>query len=37
MLFGSFVGFAAMLQVADLKGEEANLSLLRVSLETFDP
>ena len=37
MLFAFFVGFAAILQVPGLKGEEADLSLLRVSLETFDP
>ena len=37
LLFAFFVGFAAILQVPGLKGEEADLSLLRVSLVTFDP
>jgi solute:Na+ symporter, SSS family len=37
MLFAFFVGFAAILQVPGLKGQEADLSLLRVSLDTFDP
>ena len=31
------VGFAAILQVPGLKGPEADLALLRLSLKTFDP
>ena len=37
MLFAFFVGFASILQVPGLEGPEADLSLLRISLETFDP
>jgi SSS family solute:Na+ symporter len=37
LLFVFFAGFAAVLQVPGLKGQDADLSLLRVSLETFDP
>ena len=37
MLFAFFVGFAAILQVPGLTGTEADLSLLRVSLQQFDP
>jgi SSS family solute:Na+ symporter len=37
MLFAFFVGFAAILQVPGLQGPEADLSLIRISLETFDP
>src|SRR5919202_2106219 len=37
MLFAFFVGFAAILQVPGLQGQEADLSLLRISLDTFDP
>ncbi len=37
MLFAFFVGFAAILQVPGLEGTQADLSLLRVSLQQFDP
>jgi SSS family solute:Na+ symporter len=37
MLFAFFVGFAAILSVPGLEGNEADLSLLRVSLQQFDP
>ncbi len=37
MLFAFFVGFAAILSVPTLEGSEADLSLLRVSLQQFDP
>jgi SSS family solute:Na+ symporter len=37
LLFAFFVGFAAIFQVPGLQGPEADLSLLRISLETFDP
>ena len=37
MLFAFFVGFAAILSVPTLQGPEADLSLLRVSLQQFDP
>ncbi|GGB67605.1 sodium:solute symporter family protein [Fictibacillus barbaricus] len=37
LLFVFFVGFAAILQVPGLEGPEADLALLRISIETFDP
>jgi solute:Na+ symporter, SSS family len=37
MLFAFFVGFAAILSVPALEGSEADLALLRVSLQQFDP
>jgi solute:Na+ symporter, SSS family len=37
LLFVFFVGFAAILQVPGLKGSEIDLSLLRLSVQTFDP
>lgn len=37
LLFVFFVGFAAILQVPGLKGAEGDLSLLRLSIQTFDP
>lgn len=37
MLFAFFVGFAAILSVPGLEGNQADLSLLRVSLQQFDP
>jgi SSS family solute:Na+ symporter len=37
LLFVFFVGFAAILQVPGLKGPEIDLSLLRLSVKTFDP
>jgi solute:Na+ symporter, SSS family len=37
LLFVFFVGFAAILQVPGLKGSEQDLSLLRLSIKSFDP
>ncbi|NGQ96186.1 sodium:solute symporter [Brevibacillus sp. SYP-B805] len=37
LLFVFFVGFAAILQVPGLKGADGDLSLLRLSIKTFDP
>jgi SSS family solute:Na+ symporter len=37
LLFVFFVGFAAILQVPGLKGPEIDLSLLKLSIKTFDP
>jgi SSS family solute:Na+ symporter len=37
LLFVFFVGFAAILQVPGLQGSEIDLSLLRLSVQTFDP
>ena len=37
LLFVFFVGFAAILQVPGLKGSEIDLSLLRLSVQSFDP
>ena len=37
LLFVFFVGFAAVLKVPGLKGGEIDLSLLRLSVQTFDP
>ncbi|MEW9671839.1 sodium:solute symporter [Ammoniphilus sp. 3BR4] len=37
LLFVFFVGFAAIFQVPDLKGPDADLALLRLSIQTFDP
>ncbi|MEH7504390.1 sodium:solute symporter [Neobacillus drentensis] len=37
LLFVFFVGFAAIGQVPGLKGPEADLALLRISIQTFDP
>jgi SSS family solute:Na+ symporter len=37
LLFVFFVGFAAILQVPGLKGAEGDLSLLRLSIKSFDP
>jgi SSS family solute:Na+ symporter len=37
MLFVFFVGFAAILQVPGLKGADIDLSLLRLSIQSFDP
>jgi SSS family solute:Na+ symporter len=37
MLFVFFVGFAAILQVPGLKGTDIDLSLLRLSIQSFDP
>jgi SSS family solute:Na+ symporter len=37
LLFVFFVGFAAILKIPGLKGSEIDLSLLRLSVQTFDP
>jgi solute:Na+ symporter, SSS family len=37
LLFVFFVGFAAILQVPGLEGPDADLALLKISIETFDP
>jgi solute:Na+ symporter, SSS family len=37
LLFVFFVGFTAILKVPGLVGADADLSLLRLSIETFDP
>ncbi|PPQ36389.1 sodium:solute symporter family protein [Rhodopila globiformis] len=37
LLFVFFVGFAAILKVPGLKGPDIDLSLLRLSIATFDP
>ncbi|QPA32317.1 sodium:solute symporter family protein [Thermaerobacillus caldiproteolyticus] len=37
LLFVFFVGFAAILQVPNLEGSQADLALLRLSIQTFDP
>ncbi|HEY3598545.1 MAG TPA: sodium:solute symporter [Paraburkholderia sp.] len=37
LLFVFFVGFAAALKVPGLKGGDIDLSLFRISLQTFDP
>jgi SSS family solute:Na+ symporter len=37
LLFVFFVGFAAILKVPGLKGPDIDLSLLRLSAQTFDP
>jgi SSS family solute:Na+ symporter len=37
LLFVFFVGFAAILKVPGLKGSDIDLSLLRLSVQTFDP
>ncbi|CAN7240321.1 sodium:solute symporter [Trinickia sp. LjRoot230] len=37
LLFVFFVGFAATLKVPGLKGSDIDLSLFRLSLQTFDP
>jgi SSS family solute:Na+ symporter len=37
LLFVFFAGFAAILKVPGLEGADADLALLRISIETFDP
>ncbi len=37
LLFSLFVGFAAILSLPTLEGSEADLALLRISLQQFDP
>ncbi len=37
LLFVFFVGFAAILQIPHLEGSDADLALLRLSIQTFDP
>ncbi|KAB2329349.1 sodium:solute symporter family protein [Cytobacillus depressus] len=37
ILFAFFIGFAAIIQVPGLQGAEGDLSLLRLTMQTFDP
>jgi SSS family solute:Na+ symporter len=37
LLFVMFVGFTALIEVPDLKGADADLALLRLSIKSFDP
>jgi len=37
ILFAFFIGFAAIIQVPGLQGPEGDLSLLRLTMKTFDP
>lgn len=37
LLFAFFIGFAAIVEVPGLQGADGDLSLLRLSLQTFDP
>jgi solute:Na+ symporter, SSS family len=37
ILFAFFIGFAAIIQVPGLQGAEEDLSLLRLTMKTFDP
>lgn len=37
LLFAFFIGFAAIIQIPGLQGSEGDLSLLRLSIQTFDP
>ncbi|WP_339289380.1 sodium:solute symporter family protein [Ureibacillus sp. FSL K6-0786] len=37
LLFAFFIGFAAIVQIPGLQGSEGDLSLLRLSIQTFDP
>lgn len=37
LLFVFFVGFAAILQVPDLKGADVDLALLKLAVKSFDP
>jgi SSS family solute:Na+ symporter len=37
ILFAFFIGFAAIIQVPGLQGAEGDLSLLRITMQTFDP
>ncbi|MBY5820471.1 sodium:solute symporter [Rhizobium leguminosarum] len=37
MLFAMLVGFAAVLRIPGLEGQEVDLSLLKLSIATFDP
>jgi SSS family solute:Na+ symporter len=37
LLFVFLVGFAAILQIPDLKGQEVDLALFKLSVKTFDP
>ncbi|WP_108670748.1 sodium:solute symporter family protein [Peribacillus acanthi] len=37
ILFAFFIGFAAIIQVPGLQGPQGDLSLLRLTMQTFDP
>lgn len=37
LLFAFFIGFAAIVQIPGLQGADGDLSLLRLSIQTFDP
>ncbi|MFJ7746060.1 sodium:solute symporter [Peribacillus sp. NPDC097295] len=37
LLFAFFIGFAAIIQVPGLEGSDGDLSLLRLTMQTFDP
>lgn len=37
ILFAFFIGFAAIIQVPGLQGADGDLSLLRLTMQTFDP
>ncbi|MDM0033654.1 sodium:solute symporter [Variovorax sp. J22P271] len=37
MLFSMFAGFAALLQIPALTGDQIDLALLKLSIQTFDP
>ncbi|KZR58926.1 sodium:solute symporter family protein [Pseudobacillus badius] len=37
LLFAFFIGFAAILEIPGLQGADGDLSLLRLTLQTFDP
>lgn len=37
LLFAFFIGFAAIIQVPGLQGADGDLSLLRLTMQTFDP
>ncbi|MGX9134203.1 sodium:solute symporter family protein [Rummeliibacillus sp. JY-2-4R] len=37
LLFAFFIGFAAIIEIPGLKGADGDLSLLRLTIQTFDP
>lgn len=37
LLFAFFIGFSAIIQIPGLQGADGDLSLLRLSIQTFDP
>ena len=37
LLFAFFIGFAAIIEIPGLQGAEGDLSLLRLTIQTFDP